>query len=366
LSFRLVPTIREFTTYREFAAGIDLGQGDLVFTTRFLVEPFVAPCRNGAHCLVFEDYCHGEPTDQAIDAILAECRRLEVRRVIAVGGGSVIDIGKLLALSATGSAVEFFEKSVPLRKEKELLLVPTTCGTGSEVTNITIAEITAKQTKMGLAVDELFADQAVLIPELIQDLPDKVFAASSIDALVHATEAYVSPKANAFTRLFSREAMNLIIGGYRQGSERRRELMGDFLRASCYAGIAFGNAGVGAVHALSYPLGGRYHVPHGESNYQFFTEVFKVYRDKSPDGSLRELNQILAELLGTAEANVYQALDDLLGTLIAKKPLREYGMSSEEIDELPKVVVAGQQRLLANNYVPLAEADMRKIYASLY
>ncbi len=111
---------------------------------------------------------------------------------------------------------------------------------------------------MGLGTDELFADHAVLIPELVKGLPYRFFVASSIDALIHAIESYVSPKANPYTEVFSVKAMELILKGYMQiiekGEEYRKEIIEEFVIGSNYAGIAFGNTGVGAVHALSYPL----------------------------------------------------------------------------------------------------------------
>ena len=116
----------------------------------------------------------------------------------------------------------------------------------------------------------MYAESAVLIPELLEGLPFGVFATSSIDALVHAVESSLSPKATAYTKLFGYKAIEMIIKGYqkvvKEGKEVLPGLMSDFLIASNYAGIAFGTAGCAAVHATSYPLGGKYHVAHGESN----------------------------------------------------------------------------------------------------
>ena len=148
--------------------------------------------------------------------------------------------------------------------------------------------------------------------------------------------------------------------------ESRAPFLKDFALASNYAGIAFGNAGVGAVHALSYSIGGAFHVPHGEANYQFFTEVFKMYMRKDPNGKIRAANKILADCLGCSEENVYEELEKLLGKLIAKKPLREYGMTEANIDEFTESTVKEQQRLLVNNYVYLSDDEIREIFAALY
>ncbi len=152
----------------------------------------------------------------------------------------------------------------------------------------------------------------------------------------------------------------------RLGPEYRLERLKEMLIASNYAGIAFGNTGVGAVHALSYPLGGNYHVPHGEANYQFFTEVFKFYYKKKPFGNITEVNALLAHLLETDTEHVYEELDYLLGKLLSKKPLHTYGMKPEEIDGFTGNVLQTQQRLLANNHVELTREEIKEIYSTLY
>jgi 4-hydroxybutyrate dehydrogenase len=348
-----------------------VGKGDLVFTQGFIHDPFMKHLNLQCDFLFQEKFGGGEPSNVMIDDVFQAMGDKSYKRIIAVGGGTVIDIGKLMALKKTGNALALFEKSVPIEREKELIIVPTTCGTGSEVTNISIAELKEKHTKQGLAVDELYADATVLVPEMVKTLPYQFFVASSIDALIHACESYVSPKATPYTELFSVKAIEMILGAYQKiaanGADARFEVLEDVLIASNFAGIAFGNAGVGAVHAMSYPLGANYHVAHGEANYQFFTEVFKVYLSKKPVGKLNSLNQIVMKLLNvTDESKVYIALEDLLGKLLSKKQLREYGMKQEEIELWTDSVIENQQRLLVNNYVPFCREDLVCIYKSLY
>ena len=214
------------------------------------------------------------------------------------------------------------------------------------------------------------ADQAVLIPELLKGLPFSVFATSSIDALIHAIESSLSPKASATTKLFGYQAIAWILKGYLairdQGPDARFPLLSQFLLASNYAGIAFGNAGCAAVHALSYPLGAVYHVPHGESNYAMFTGVMKQYLAIRSDGAIAELNAFLAQLLDCPPEAVYEALEDLLSCLLPKKALHEYGMQEHELAEFTDSVLANQQRLLQNNFVPLSREQIYAIYRSLY
>jgi 4-hydroxybutyrate dehydrogenase len=204
-----------------------------------------------------------------INKIIADQGRDDYNRIFAIGGGSVIDIAKVLVLKDAKITLDIFEKTVPIIKDKELIVVPTTCGTGSEVTNISIAFIESKGTKMGLAVDELFPDHAVLIPSCLEKLPFEFFVYSSMDALIHASESFLSPRANNYTETFSIRAIEMIMNGYRgvneNGKDYRNKTIEQFLVASNYAGIAFGNAGVGAVHALSYPQAGTNMVPQRES-----------------------------------------------------------------------------------------------------
>ena len=294
----------------------------------------------------------------------------DVTRIVAVGGGTVVDIAKVLSLKTVTPILDLYDGKIPLEKGKELILVPTTCGTGSEVTNLSILALISLNTKKGLGAPCMFGDKAVLVPELLKTLPLSVFATSSIDALIHSIESSLSPKANPITELFGYKAIEIILKGYMEirdkGPEARIPLLKDFLLASTYGGIAFGNAGCAAVHALSYPLGAAYHVPHGESNYAMFTGVMKKYMSIRTDGAIAKLNAYMAGILGCDVDKVYEALEDLLNTLLPKKALHEYGMKESELEEFTDSVIANQQRLLNNNFVPLSRQDILDIYTSLY
>ena len=150
------------------------------------------------------------------------------------------------------------------------------------------------------------------------------------------------------------------------GEAFRMNLLDDFLTASNLAGIAFGNAGTGAVHAMSYPLSGVYHVTHGEANYQFLTAVFAKYQELDPDGRIKELNSFLSNVLECDADLVYVEIGKLLDQIIARKPLHEYGMREEEIESFAKTVEETQQRLLNQSYVKLTWQQMAEIYKELY
>lgn len=367
--FAVKPTLQLCETVQEFAAAAGLGPKDLIFTNDFLYDPYFAPLNLPCPVLFQEKYGLGEPTDEMVEAIYRDMPK-DVTRIVAVGGGTVLDVAKILALKQVSPVLDLYDGKAPLEKGRALVLIPTTCGTGTEVTNIAILSLLSRRTKKGLTGDCMFADQAVLIPELLKGLPFPFFATSSIDALIHAIESSLSPKANEITRLFGYQAIEKILKGYLtirdQGPEARIPLLGDFLLASNYAGIAFGNAGCAAVHALSYPLGAAYHVPHGESNYAVFTGVMNMYMSLRTDGAIADLNRFMADILGCAPGQVYTALEELLGCLLPKKPLRAYGMTEEEIETFTDSVLENQQRLLRNNFVPLSRDQIRDIYRSVY
>lgn len=362
--------VEKFDTVKDFFEEYKIGKGDLIFTQEFIYQPLIAPLGEDADILYYEKYGQGEPSSTTIDKIFAEIKGKDYKRVIAIGGGSVVDVAKVLVFAGAEKAIDLWDRKIPLNKTRELMILPTTCGTGSEVTNIAIAEIVEKHTKYGLADDILYADKAVLIPELISTLPYPFFLYSSLDALIHSVESLVSPKSNIYTELYAKNAIRMIMNGYmtiiKEGPDARQKLLEDFAIASNQAGIAFGNTGVGAVHACSYPLGGGYHVPHGEANYEFFVKIFKEYDKKNPTGKITQVKEILAEILGVDQEGVFDKLGEALSSLIKVKPLREYGMKEEEIETFADSVVENQQRLLANNYVPFTRDEIRDIFKDLY
>lgn len=364
------PEIHKIDTFEEFYKEFNINEKDLILTIDYIYDTYLKGKDEKLNVVFPERYALGEPTDEMIDRIRADIRHIDYNRVIAVGGGSIVDIAKLFALRMTEKSEQLFLREVPIIKEKELVIIPTTCGTGSEVTNISIALLTGKNTKLGLAGNELFADYAVMIPELLVKLPYKVFVTSSIDALIHAVESFLSPKASSYSEMFSIKAIEMILKGYMDvignGREYFREIIEDFLVASNYAGIAFGNAGCAAVHAMSYPLGGVYHVPHGEANYQLFLAVLKYYLKKQPVGKIQELQELFAEIINSTKDKAFEDLEKILNKLLALKALREYGMKEEEIQGFAKSVIEKQQRLLSNNYVPFTEEDLVNIYSELY
>ena len=372
-ALRVVPAIHYFDTFKDFNDEFKFGKGDILVTNQWMYDPYVKPLGIDMPVIYQEKYGAGEPTDEMMDAMKKDMDQYEYDRIIAFGGGTIVDCCKVLACDIPDKVADLYTGKVAPKRIKKLIVVPTTCGTGSEVTNVAVASIPSLNLKKGIADEQTYADIAVLIPESLQGLPDKVFATSSVDALIHAVESFLSPKASPFTEIFSIKAINMIMNGYKQiiaaggnSAENRKPYLKDFLLASNYAGIAFGNAGCGAVHALSYAHGGAFHIAHGEANFICFTEVFKMYMRKQPKGKIELANKLFAEVLGCDPADVYPALDEFLGKILEKKPLREYGMTKDQVAVFAKSTIENQQRLLGNNYVPFTEAEIAEIFENLY
>jgi len=367
------PEIQFYDTFAAFAAEYKLDEKDMILTNEYIYNPIMAAENLKCAVIYQEKYGTGEPTDVMTEAILEEVRRHDAKRIIAVGGGTIIDIAKVLVPEGANRIDDMYENMAELKKGKELIIIPTTCGTGSEVTNIAVLNRTRLGTKQGMVSSAMFADKAVLIPEFLESLPYKVFATSSIDALVHAVESYLNPNATIFSEMYSVKAIEMLLEGYcriaAEGTGAWKKDAKSYLIASNMAGIAFSNNGCGAVHAMAYAIGGKYHVPHGESNYQFFVPVLKLYEKKAAGGKIEELKNILKACMvngGFCSAGCNESsiglLKGLLDKVLPAKKMSEYGVVQEDIVPFAQSTVDNQQRLLKNSYVPLSKDEIQAVY----
>lgn len=367
--FMSKPSIYKYNIFKEFVNDFKIGKDDLILTTKPVYEKSIKKLNLTCQIKFYEDYGSGEPSDEKVEKIYKDIS-MKQKRIIGIGGGSVLDVAKLLSLQEIIPAVDLFLGKITPKRDKELILIPTTCGTGSEVTHVSILELVSLKTKKRFASDEVFADSAVLIPELLQNLPYFVFATSSIDALIHGIESALSPKANIITRMFSYKAIEIILKGYvdmrNKGKDIQNELIEDFLFASTIAGIAFLNAGCAAVHALSYPLGAKYHIVHGEANYAIFMGVMSEYMKRKTDGEIDVLTDKICDILGCDKKDALDELENLLEYILPKKNLCEYGVKREELGDFAKSVMKNQGIIIANSFVEFSEDDVVLIYEGLY
>ncbi len=373
------PTVYKFQRFAEMAQEFGLNERDVVLCNESVHASYMKEL--GLKCqFVFRNkFGSGEPSEEMIQNMYDAIPYDSYDRVVAVGGGAILDLSKLLGCRRPDTVHNLFFKRFPVVHEKDVIAIPTTCGTGSECTNISVAivkdekdgRLTGRETKLGLVSDDIIPNRVCLIPELLRPLPYKPFACSAIDALIHATESFLSPHRKTMTsELFSEKAMDMILKGFKliseQGEEARMDYLDEFITASFYAGIAFLKAGCGPVHGMSFPLGGTYHVPHGESNYMLFGAILKYYDEKNPDGEILKFKKLVARILGCADKDAISTLNALLQRILPLRPLRETGFTEQDIVEFPKSVEINQQRLMNNAYYSFERADMERIYQECY
>ena len=367
------PGIFKFGTFEEFAKDFQTGEKDLILTTAYLKERYIDPVLPDVRCIVQEDYGVGEPSEEMIVGMFAAADYDAYDRVIAIGGGSIMDIAKLFVIRRPKSVNDLFFHREEIVREKQLVCIPTTCGTGAEVTMTSVANVHTADggtTKMGLLDEKLIADTAVLIPEFLEDIPLRPMAESLLDALIHATESFLSPsRATMTSDLFAKGAIEIILRAlkmYGEGASLQKEYAEEMLTAAMYAGIAFLTAGCGIVHGVSYPLSGKYHVTHGAANYAFFDAALRMYDEHDPDGRMKELRQMIADVLGGDEKDAVRTLAEAEEYLLPVKTLKEYGATESDLDEFTESVFENQMRLVNNAYYPMGKEDVRELYQRVY
>lgn len=358
--FSVRPRVHAIDTFAQFAQEFALGETDLLFTEQVLYENFARPLNLPCKLILRDQYDPGEPTDEAVDAILRDIRGWDIRRIVAMGGGSVIDMAKVISNKNAYPIIDLIEGRTPVEREKGLIILPTTCGTGSEVTSGGIVTVKATGLKMAVMDERLTADHSVLIPELIAGLPYPVFVYTSVDALAHSMESYVSAtRGNEMSRAMGARSISLILDGYADmilhGQNARQGLLKSFITASCLGGMAVNNGGAGPVHALAYPVGETYKMSHGESIAQFLVPVFARYQEKGGP-LMEELIDLLEKPLRKAglfdtRVNAFAQLGVMLNKVQPLRPLRDCGMTAADIEPFADNIIANKQRLLVASYV---------------
>jgi alcohol dehydrogenase len=286
-----------------------------------------------------------------------------------MGGGSPLDIAKVCAILVTNVSPvsELFGVDMVPEPGLKTILIPTTAGTGSEVTPIAILSDEHEKLKKGIVSPRLFPAAAILDPELTVGLPPHVTAATGLDALIHAVEAYTSKNANSLSDILARQAIKLIFGSIRKAFANGDDLeaRSKMLEGSLLAGMAFANAGVTAVHAFAYPIGAEFHIPHGVANSIMLPPVMEF----NMLGNLEKFSEI-AEIFGEPVTGRNQrerarlmvsAIRELVDDLQIPASLSQFGVHESHIPELARGVMK-VTRLLANNPRQITQSDAEKIY----
>lgn len=337
-----------------------------------LIDPIAANLKNAGFSVVIFDKVVADPPEHVLFDCVNAAKAAGVDIVIGLGGGSSLDIAKLVAvlLNTDQPLAQMYGIGKVEGSRLPLVLIPTTAGTGSEVTNISIIT-TGETTKMGVVSPQLYADYVLLDAELTVGLPQLHTAATGIDAMVHAIEAYTGQhKKNPLSDALAREALRLLganlIAACKNGKDRSaREGM---LLGAMLAGQAFSNSPVGAVHALAYPLGGHYHVPHGLSNALMLGPVLR-FNAKAAASLYAELADVL-NVPGSGNAHerseaFVKHMQHLMDESGAPRRLRDVGVTDNSLAMLASDAMK-QTRLLINNPVEVREEDALALYREAF
>ena len=314
-----------------------------------------------------------EPTCDQTQEVINRFRESGADFIVAVGGGSVMDTAKLASVLATDSYCVRDLLDNPSLGEKciKTLMIPTTAGTGSEATPNSIVAVPEKELKVGIVNAAMIADYVILDSRMIKMLPRKIAAATGVDALAHAIECFTSKKSNPFSDTFALEALDMIMNNIEEACDNPEAMDAKkaMLTASFYAGVAITASGTTAVHALSYPLGGKYHIPHGVANAMMLVPVMKFNEPACREKFALAYDRIVrtdktAETPEEKSAWIINRLDEIVKHLEIPSSLKDYGIGSDDLEFL---VTAGMgvQRLLVNNMREVTPDDARKLYLEI-
>ncbi|WP_428562729.1 MAG: iron-containing alcohol dehydrogenase [Solidesulfovibrio sp. DCME] len=315
------------------------------------------------------DKVEADPRYEIVADALAALKACGADTVIGLGGGSSLDMAKITAVMAKneGPVGKYFGIDRIPAPGLPTILVPTTAGTGSEVTPIVILSDHGEKLKKGIVSPYIYPACALLDAELTLGLPQKVTAATGMDALIHAVEAYTSINATPTTDMLAKEAIALVFGNIRTAYANGADLTAreNMLRGAMLAGMAFANAGVTAVHAFAYPIGAEFHIPHGIANTIMLVPVMRF----NQVGNLGRF-AALAALFGVptagltdrqAAAAAVTALTELAEDLRVPQHLAAYGVTEAHVPALSEAVLL-VTRLLANNPRKMTREDAEAIY----
>ncbi len=338
-----------------------------------LLEKIKEPLHAAGIQFAVFDGVEPDPRIELVERSVQKARGEGVDIIIGFGGGSSLDIAKVTSVLLTnpGQIDRFIGIDLVPNPGMPLILVPTTAGTGSEVTPIAILSDTKEKLKKGIVTSYLFPVAAIVDPKLTVGLPPAMTAFTGMDALTHAVEAYTSINATQFTDLLAFKAMELIAQNLRMAYAHGEnpEVRSNMMEGSVLAGMAFANAGVTAVHAFAYPLGGEFHIAHGAANTLMLPYVMRFNLIGNPR-KFAEIAQAFGEKtdslpdLEKAEAAV-RFVERLAEDIRVPRRLREVGIPESAIPHMAESAMK-VTRLLANNPRKMTLEDAVAIYKSAY
>ena len=253
---------------------------------------------------VFDDLAC-EPSYQDVEKVMKEVENTSGDLIIAIGGGSVMDAAKLCCVlkDADYTIKDLLNDPMLAKKQIKTVMIPTTCGTGSEATCNAIVAVPEEQSKKGIVNDSMIPDYVVLDSNMIRKLPKSIVAATGVDALAHVVECFTSKKATPFSDTYAAAGAKLIFHNIREAYNNpdNMEAKSNMMTGAFYGGVAITGSGTTAVHALSYPLGGKYHIAHGVSNAILFAHVMEFNKDACSKRLAILCDAVYPELAGKSE-----------------------------------------------------------------
>ena len=309
-----------------------------------------------------------DPSISVIEKAVKAAKDYKSDFIVGFGGGSSMDVAKLVALLALGKErlADVYGVDMVKGPRLPLILIPTTAGTGSEVTKSSVVTVSESE-KKGVLSPYLLPDLALLDAELTLGLPPHVTAATGIDAMVHAIEAFTTKHLkNPISDCIAKEALRLLSGNLHQVVAHGDDIVAreNMLLGACLAGMAFANAPVAGIHALAYPIGARFHVPHGLSNSLVLGPVMRFNVEVAHE-MYAELGQIIKPGLdGSTKERAYKLADymgGLAGELGLPQRMTEVKIDANDIDQLATDAML-QTRLLMNSPREITLKDAVAIY----
>ncbi|HBO38844.1 MAG TPA: alcohol dehydrogenase [Pasteurellaceae bacterium] len=343
-----------------------------VFAAGLIDEPKALLEQAGVNVHIISD-TPPEPTLAQVNHIFQTAKQFNAQMIIGIGGGSAMDTAKLVAILLNNNVelqdvvdgkAKFNRRGIPT------LMIPSTSGTGSEATQNAIVLIPERELKVGIVDGKMLPNCVILDPRMTVGLPQHITANTGIDALCHALECYISKKSSPFSDVFALKAIELIVKNirtaYNEGDNlkaRENMLLGSYFGGACIA-----TSSTVAVHALSYPLGGKYHIPHGLSNAILLPDVMKFNLDACEEKFANVAKAMGLDVYHCSSREAAEKVIDELYALIRdlniKCDLKAVGVTEEVLDELVDSAFTAR-RLLDNNPKEMTKADIRSIYQKI-
>lgn len=343
-----------------------------VFNAGLINEPKALLENAGIRVNVIND-TPPEPPIGKVNDIYLSAKNVNAQVIIGIGGGSAMDTAKLVAILlnndvalqdvADGKA-KFKRRGLPT------IMVPTTSGTGSEATQNSIVLIPERELKVGIVDEKMLPNCVILDPVMTVGLPPHITANTGIDAFCHALECYISKKASPFSDTFALKAIELISANIRTAyyDGKNLEARENMLLGSYFGGACIATSSTVAIHALSYPLGGKYHIPHGLANSILLPDVMKFNLDACEEKFAKVAQVMGLNIAGCSQREAAEKMIEELYALIRdlniKCDLKAVGITEETLSELADAALT-VKRLLDNNPKPMTKSDVVEIYKKI-